>query len=109
MDASPPFITTKSFNTSALSPAPANGVNPGQYVSIFFNLINGKTFSDTITAIGDGGLRFGLHVINFGDGASESFVGPGTPGTPVPDAASTLLLLAMGLGGIVAFRRKVTA
>ncbi len=109
MDASPPFVTTKSFDTSAISPAPFNGVNPGEFVSIFFNLINGKTFADTIAAIASGDLRFGIHVINFGDGQSESFVGPGTPGTPVPDAASTLLLLAMGLGGIVAFRKKVLA
>jgi hypothetical protein len=109
MDASPPFVTTKSFDSSAISPAPFNGVNPGEFVCIFFNLINGKTFADTIAAIASGDLRFGIHVINFGDGQSESFVGPGTPGTPVPDAASTLLLLAMGLGGIVAFRKKVLA
>ena len=63
---------------------------------------------DIVTDLADGDLRLGLHVQNFANGGSESFVDmPSSGGTaaPVPEPA-TLVLFGTGLG-IVAFLKKL--
>ena len=53
-----------------------NGVNPGEGMTIIFNLINEKTFVETINALkyptDDNDLRIGIHVQGFANGGSES-------------------------------------
>jgi hypothetical protein len=93
----PDFEATVSFNLGAASPPPKKGVNPGEEVSILFDLIGGQDFDDVINAIFDGSLRIGMHVISIHeDQNSESFVN-----TPEP---ATLGFLA--LGSLVILLRK---
>lgn len=97
----PDFQTTAGFLADAGNQAPTDGVNPGEWVAIIFDLINGQTFADTIAALAlggaDGGLRIGLHVIALSDGGSESYVNG--PINPVPLPAGLVLFLS-GLAGV---------
>jgi hypothetical protein len=110
------------FSAEPLPPTQPNGVNPGEQVSIIFDLINGQSFTNVIAALDlglanpgvdvVGGLRVGFHVQGFGDGGSESFVnggcvencGPDDPGS-IPEPG-TLALLGLGLMGLAARARK---
>lgn len=96
---SPAFQTTAGFSADSNPPTQPNGVNPGEMVTIVFNLINGMTFADTITALNTPGdhLRIGIHVQGFANSGSESFVNR----VPTPGA-----LALLGLGGLVAARRR---
>jgi hypothetical protein len=100
--ASPPFVATQTFLAGAENPSSTNGVNPGEFVTIVFTLINGKNYSDTLSAISSGELRFGLHVQAIdpaNTNGSDSFVNT----VPIPAAA---WLLGSGLVGLVAIRRR---
>lgn len=96
---SPKFETTAGFLASADNPAPHNGVRAaGQFVEIIFDLINGKSFADTILALISGELRIGLHVTSIGAlGGSESYVNNPPPAIPLP---AGLVLFLSGLAGI---------
>lgn len=95
----PAFNTTAGFLADSNPPAQPNGVNPGEWLTITFNLINGKTFADTLAALNTPGdhLRVGIHVQGFSDGGSESFVNQ----VPTPGAAALL-----AVGGLMAARRR---
>ena len=105
------FNTTAGFNADSNQPVQPMGVNPGEMLTIRFDLINGQNFADTIAAIDlalanpgvdvVGGLRFGAHVQGLPDGESDSFVSGGLV-IPLPTAG------AMGLAGLalVAGRRR---
>jgi hypothetical protein len=103
-NASPPFQVTAGFLADSDPPAQSNGVNPGEYLQIVFNLQAGKTFADTLNALAlagaAGGLRIGIHVQGFGSGGSESFVN-----APVPEPG-TALLVSLGLSGLLLRRRS---
>ena len=94
------FETTVPFSADSDSPVSANGVNAAsEYVTIIFNLINGKTYADTIKALNSGELRIGLHVQSIApQGGSDSYV------NRVPEPV-TLLLLGLGLVGVAGIRR----
>jgi PEP-CTERM motif len=96
---SPPFEVTAGFLAESVPSPSMNGVGPGEYVAIIFNLQGAATFNDVLTQLSDGTVRAGIHVISFASGGSESFVN-----NPVPEPSASLLLLA-GLGG-VALRRS---
>ncbi|XVJ57973.1 MAG: PEP-CTERM sorting domain-containing protein [Tepidisphaera sp.] len=60
-----------------------------------FNLINGGTYASVLSAMNNGSLRVGMHVIAFANGESESFITP-TPGS----------MALLGLAGLCVGRRR---
>ena len=97
----PPFETTEGFAADSDSPGVmTNGVNPGEFLEILFDLQAGKVYADVLSDLASGELRIGLHVQAFADGGSESFVNIPAPGA--------FLLATLGIGCIRWFRmRKV--
>jgi uncharacterized protein (TIGR03382 family) len=91
----PPFIATQGFSSDSNPPSQPNGVNPGEWVTVRFDLINGRTYAQTLAALDTGELRIGIHVQGFATGNSESFV------LPSPSAAAIL-----GLAGLAGLRRR---
>lgn len=84
------------FKVSAKNPAPTNGVNPGEFVKVVFNLVNTKSFNDVLAGINLDLLKIGVHVQSYRNGGSESFVVGGNV-VPTPAAAGMGFAL-MGLG-----------
>jgi len=92
----PVFNVTAGFLAEANNPAPKKGVNDNtDWLTLTFELINGATVADTISAMGSD-LRIGIHVTAFESGGSESLIAP--PQVPVP-AAVWLFGSALGLLG----------
>ena len=119
---SPPFVATAGFSADPDPPAQPNGVNPGEFVSIIFDLLPGATFAQTLAAItgplGDGNdLRMGIHVQGLLGGFSEAMVNGGGPGgpppppppNPVPEPASVVLFGTALLGACLYMRKRRTA
>ncbi len=112
------FVATAGFSIGANAPPPANGVNNTatgtEWVEIVFNLINGKTYADTIAALngfdseGDGiaDLRIGLHLIALADGGSETYINTTPPPGNMIPLPSTAGLAAAGLLMVGARRRR---
>lgn len=102
---SPAFVTTAGFSADSNPPVSLNGVNPGESVAVLFNLLAGKTYADTLAALGlggaTGGLRIGVHVQSLENGSVSLVNVP----TPVPLPAAVWLLLS-GLGGIGLIARR---
>ena len=98
---SPVFETTASFTTVAVNPQPHNGVSEFETLGIVFDLQTGLSFGDVLTDLETGVLRIGLHVIDFSDTGSESFVNA----SPVPVPA-TIWLFGSGLIGLIGFAKK---
>jgi hypothetical protein len=101
-NATPPFVTTDGFSADSNPPVQPLGVNPGEYVNIFFNLQGGSTYADVLNDLASGDLRIGLHVQGFACGGSESFVN--TP--PVIPAPGAFLLGTLGIGCVRWFRQR---
>ena len=59
----------------------------------------GGTYADVLSELASGALRIGIHVQGFASTGSESLINTPEPGTA--------LLLALGLGGLAAGRRRV--
>ena len=115
----PAFETTAGFSADSDPAAQPNGVNPGEWLKIYFDLkLATQNYNTVIEDLASGALRIGIHVQGFEGGGSESFVhciDCGTPpcedcdggGTGVPDATTSLMLLGMALMGVEGFRRRL--
>lgn len=114
------FDTTAGFLADSDAPVASNGVNATvggtEWVEIIFNLINGKTYADTVAALNGGDLdqdgvadlRIGVHMQALGDGRSETYVNgnpPPPPGNMVP-LPSTAGLAAAGFLLVGTRRRR---
>jgi len=99
------FQVTKGFLADSDPPTQPNGVNPGEWLSVLFNLENGMTYNDVINAITlgltqgavDGSLRIGIHVQGYEGGLSESYVNCNVPAP----AAVTLGMIGLGFIGVL--------
>lgn len=106
----PTFNVTTGFSADSDAPVAPNGVTNGEWLAIDFNLINGKTYSNVLSALalpnngGTGDLRIGVHVQGFANGGSESFI---NNVSPVPEADAWAMMVAgLGLVGFMARRRS---
>lgn len=95
----PSFQITAGFLADADNPVPKWGVSSGQWLGVIFDLQGAQTYDDVIAELTDGSLRIGMHVINFENGGSESFV---NNAVPVPAA----VWLGSGLLGLMALARR---
>jgi hypothetical protein len=92
----PSFVAIEEFSFSGGSPKPKNGINPGEWVQITFDLTSGGTFGEVIDKLNTAAFRLGVHVIALPDGSSESAV-------TVPEPATICLL---GLGSLTLLRKR---
>jgi len=86
---SPPFEVTAGFLADSDPPAQPNGVNPGETLSIVFDLQAGQDCASVEAGLAlggaTGGLRIGIHVQGYASGGSEAFVNHPPDDPPPPD------------------------
>ncbi len=99
----PQFETMLSVGADA--PSPKNGVNPGEGVTLSFASLNFQALTD---ALNSGLLRVGIHVQNFANGGSESFITTTNIEIPPPqvDEPGSLLIFGAGIIGVAVLRRR---
>ena len=87
---------------TARPPAHSNGAQPGESVTIVFELESGVSFDDLIDAMESGDLRVGVHAPAFDNRGNKSFLASAEAVVPEPGA---LALLLAGLGAFALRRR----
>src|SRR5262245_3661787 len=97
-DANPNFVAD--FSADSEPAVEANGVNPGEELTVIFDLDGGVTFQNVVDAIANGSLRVGVHVQGFASEGSESFVTSNN--VPEPEVA---LMFGVGLLGLALWNR----
>lgn len=98
------------FEADANNPRPKNGVNNGpavggDTVGLLFSLASQKTYQDVLNQLDDGQLRIGLHVQNFANGYSESFIDQ-PPGQPPQTPEPTTGAIALAALAFLRVRRR---
>jgi hypothetical protein len=94
----PDFDTTYSFALGP--PSENNGIEPGEWSAVIFNLDSEAVFEDVINQLYDGSFRVGVHISGTPGGLSTSAINT----TPEP---ATLLLLAIGSGLFLRKKRRL--
>lgn len=87
----------------------ANGINPGEFAGIKFQLSGGATFLSLLDDLSTGALRLGVHVQSIGSlGGSDSYInGPSNVPTVVPEPSAIIsCILGSGLMGLAALKRR---
>ena len=88
------------FSADANSPSPFKGINGGEFLGLQFDLTNGSSLDQVLSAVGAGSLRLGLHVQSVGlNEGSISLV------SPIPEPQEWAMMLA-GLGLVAAIARR---
>jgi hypothetical protein len=85
------------FSASANPPPAQNGIDPGESVTVIFNLLGSHTFSEIIGQLDSGAMRVGAHIISVG--CSEVSVSS----VNVPEPATIALL---GLGSLILMKKR---
>jgi hypothetical protein len=80
---------TSDFGVKAKTPVSQKGVNPGEYVSVLFDLQNGIKLENIFDALTTNALRIGFHVQAFKNGGSEAFVNNPVAIAPVQTTTPT--------------------
>ena len=93
-----PLLTTYEVSFDSDPAVPHNGINPGEWVTMAFDLINGGTFLNVADELNTGTLWIGVHVIALPDGSSESAIA-------VPEP-TTLFLLGLGSLALLRIRKR---
>ncbi len=102
----PAFHVTQGFLGDAGNMGPIQGVDTSSdYVTLRFNLINGRTFANTLEALRTGALRIGMHVTSIGiTHGDDSYVNNPTV-IPLPPAVLTGMGTLAGVFGLGLVRR----
>lgn len=97
---SPPFVAIKQFSMDSNPPVQPNGVNPGEWLGVEFDLKNNQTLQDVMNELSNGQLRIGLHVQGFADGGSESYVNNALTVVPLPPSILLISSALIAFGGL---------
>lgn len=86
---------------TASSPAPKNGINPGEFAYFDFA---GSSYNSVVKGLLDGNVRFGLHVLQVGKNGADSLSLVANSSTiTIPEPSSLLLA---GFGAVAALGRR---
>jgi len=100
----PPFMTTPGLSAQSVPPTIRNGIGPGEWLTVGFDLAEGSDHADLLHGLDAGTIRVALHVQGFGNGGSESFVH--IPAVPGP-ASITLVCLGLLMAGRLREQEKL--